>query len=98
MEGNASVNQVYTVSCVTDEKRAGLLRAWGLGSNKKERGTGGATQSARENYISFKETNCISFKECTNLSCISCKSNTSEEGTEYSKWWGGAGLYELSCY
>ena len=38
VEENASVYQVYPVSRITGEGRAGFLRAWGLGLNKRERG------------------------------------------------------------
>ena len=62
MEENASVYQVYPVSRITGEGRAEFLRAWGVGLNKREPGgggreTGGATQSVRGNYKSFKGTN-----------------------------------------
>ena len=41
VEGNASVYQVYPVSCVTGERRAEFFE-WrgGLGLNKRERGGG----------------------------------------------------------
>ena len=61
MEGNASVYQVYPASRKSGEGRAEFLRAWRLRFEQEgaggERGTGGATQSVRGNYKSFKGTN-----------------------------------------
>ena len=60
VEGNASVYQVYAASHIPGEGRAELLSAWGLDLNKRERGgrgTGGATQSVRGHYKSYKGTN-----------------------------------------
>ena len=61
MEGNAPVYQVYPVSRITGEGRAGAFGRGGLGLNKRERGTGGgtggATQFVRGNYKSFTRIN-----------------------------------------
>ena len=60
MEGNSSVYQVYPGSRINGEGRAEVLRAWGPGFKQEGAGTrggggtGGATQSVRGNYKSFK--------------------------------------------
>ena len=56
MEENASVYQVYPVSCITGEGGAEFLRAWGRGFEQEGAG-GGATQSVRGNHKPFKGTN-----------------------------------------
>ena len=59
MEGNVSVYQVNPVSRITGQGRAELVRTWGPGFGKRERGggTGGAAQSVRGNYKSLKGIN-----------------------------------------
>ena len=57
MEGNASDYQVYPVSRITGEGRAGFLRAWGPGFEQEGAGRGGTgepTQSMRGNDKWFK--------------------------------------------
>ena len=54
--------QVYPVTRITSEGRAEFLRAWGPGFEQEGAagagaGAGGATQSVRGNYNSFKGTN-----------------------------------------
>ena len=83
VKGNvSSVYQVHPVRRITCEGRAEVLRASGPEFEQEGAagtgGTGGATQSVRGNYKSFKGTN-LSIVEgrpqfIISLSCISCKS------------------------